>query len=64
MPVPKLTESRDEFVSRCIPVIMDEGKAKDTNQAVAICINIFKSNVPDLYDTQPKKKTDKSQSKY
>jgi len=62
MPVPKLNETQDDFLNRCIPVVMDEGNAQDTDQAVAICINIFKSNVPDLYDIIPKKKTDTSQS--
>lgn len=62
MPVPKLNETQDDFLNRCIPVVMDEGTAQDTDQAVAICINIFKSNVPDLYDIIPKKKTDTGQS--
>lgn len=37
MPIPKksATESADEFISRCIPTLIGEGK--DADQAVAIC---------------------------
>ena len=37
MPIPQrnLTESKDEFLSRCISFLVDEGK--DTEQASAIC---------------------------
>jgi hypothetical protein len=37
MPIPQrnLTESKDEYLSRCISFLVDEGK--DTEQASAIC---------------------------
>jgi hypothetical protein len=42
MPVPKEDETEEEFVKRCIPIVLDEGIAKDGKQAVAICHAIFK----------------------
>jgi len=37
MPIPQrnLAESKDEFISRCVSFLVDEGK--DTEQATAIC---------------------------
>jgi len=37
MPIPQrnLTETKDEFISRCVSFLVDEGK--DTEQATAIC---------------------------
>lgn len=39
MPIPtrNIAESRDNFLSRCISFLVDEGK--DTEQATAICYN-------------------------
>ncbi len=42
MPTPRKGESRQDFVSRCIPIVMDEGTAKDQKQASAICYSLFK----------------------
>lgn len=39
MPKPKPGESKQEFVSRCIPIVMDEGKPQD--QATAICYSKY-----------------------
>ena len=41
MPKPKKYESEKKFLSRCIPVVIGEGKAKDNKQAAAICYNMF-----------------------
>jgi HK97 family phage prohead protease len=38
-PKPQEGESREDFMSRCIPILINEGKDKD--QAVAICSSIF-----------------------
>jgi hypothetical protein len=40
MPKPNPKESRSDFLRRCIPELMNEGKEQD--QAVAICIDIYK----------------------
>ena len=39
MPDPGETESKDEFMKRCIPMVLDDGTAKDNDQAVAICMS-------------------------
>ena len=41
MPKIKPNESRDDFISRCIPVVMDEGTAESKQQAVAICNSMW-----------------------
>jgi hypothetical protein len=35
MPDPNAGESKNSFIARCIPMVMDEGKPRD--QAIAIC---------------------------
>jgi hypothetical protein len=44
MPKPKDGESEKDFVSRCIPIVMDEGTAKDNKQAAAICYSKYEEN--------------------
>jgi len=41
LPTPKQGESRDDFTSRCVPMILKEGIAKNNKQAVAICSSMF-----------------------
>lgn len=40
MPTVKAGESEQKFVSRCIPILMDEGK--EQKQAIAICYSMYK----------------------
>ena len=47
MPDPKPGESKDDFMHRCIPMVMDDGTAKDNDQAVAICMAKFEKGPPD-----------------
>ena len=44
MPTPSENESKKDFVSRCIPVVLGEGTAKDEKQAAAICYSMFESH--------------------
>jgi len=44
MPKPRDGESEKDFVSRCIPMVMDEGTAKDNKQASAICYSMYKES--------------------
>lgn len=37
MPTPSDSETYEEFIDRCIPVVLDEGTAEDEEQARAIC---------------------------
>ena len=41
MPVPSKGESKDDFISRCIPIVINEGTTDDTQQAAAICFSIW-----------------------
>jgi HK97 family phage prohead protease len=42
MPTPKAGETEKEWLNRCIPVVLDEGTAKDQKQAVAICKQMWR----------------------
>lgn len=39
MPIPKKGESKDKFMERCIPILINEGK--QPNQAIAICSSMY-----------------------
>ena len=41
MPTPKKDEKEEEFISRCIRMLVREGK--DNEQATAICYSIWKN---------------------
>ena len=47
MPTPKKDEKQKEFISRCIPVVMDDGTADNQAQAVAICYSIWRRSKED-----------------
>jgi len=42
MPTPRQNEKRSDFVSRCIPIVLDEGTAKNDKQAAAVCYSMWK----------------------
>lgn len=44
MPTPRSGESEDDFVSRCIPIVIDEGTAEDGSQAAAICHSMYRES--------------------
>lgn len=44
MPKPNHNESENDFMTRCIPVVLKEGTAKDNSQAVAMCHSIFRED--------------------
>ena len=41
MPKPKDGESKDDFVKRCIPMVLEDGSASDNEQAVAMCNTMY-----------------------
>jgi HK97 family phage prohead protease len=43
MPIPRPNEgeSQDDYISRCVSFLMDEGTVDDNDQAVAICMGIW-----------------------
>jgi hypothetical protein len=44
MPTPKKGESEDDFVKRCIPIVIDDGTADDGSQAAAICHSMYEQS--------------------
>jgi len=42
MPEPRAGEKEKDFVERCIPVVLDDGTAKDGEQAAAICHSMWR----------------------
>jgi len=41
MPTPREGQTKDEFIHMCIPVVLEEGTAKNPQQAAAICNSIW-----------------------
>lgn len=41
---PKPNETKSEFIGRCVPVVIDEGRPKD--QAIAICYSMWRKKHP------------------
>lgn len=41
MPTPELNETRPDFITRCIPIVLTDGTARNSAQAVAVCISIY-----------------------
>lgn len=41
MPKPDGGETRSDFIQRCVPVVMEDGTADSSEQAVAICNSIY-----------------------
>jgi hypothetical protein len=39
MPKPHKDESKEDFIGRCVPILINEGRDKD--QAVAMCYSIW-----------------------
>lgn len=40
-PVPREGEERDDFIERCIPIVLEDGTAEDQEQAAAICFSMW-----------------------
>lgn len=55
MPIPGKNESRDDFIKRCIPVVIEEGTAKDPKQAAAICFSLWKKHKEESSTESPLK---------
>ena len=41
MPAPKEGESKEDFMKRCIPAVMDGGEANDLGEASKMCATMF-----------------------
>lgn len=43
MPMPHAGESEKDFVTRCVPIVIAEGTARDGAQAAAICHSMYQN---------------------
>jgi hypothetical protein len=43
MPVPIPNETEEGFINRCIPVVINDGSARNTAQAYAMCLYIYQN---------------------
>jgi hypothetical protein len=44
MPTPGKDEKEKDFISRCIPIVLKEGTAKDNKQAAAVCYSMWREH--------------------
>ena len=42
MPTPKEDETEEEFIARCVPIVMEDETAETNKQAVAICYSMWR----------------------
>jgi hypothetical protein len=49
MPTPRAGETRKDFVQRCIPIVIDDGTAKDGSQAAAVCNSMWEQDKMSAY---------------
>ena len=42
-PTPGADESREDFIQRCIPIVMKDNPGMENEQAVAICYSMWKN---------------------
>jgi len=52
MPTPRRDETRDEFIARCIPIVLEEGTAQSNAQAVAVCNSMYDEKLQAELDSQ------------
>jgi len=57
MPTPNQGESREDFVQRCIPAVIEDGAAQDGEQAAAICHSMFEESKSKKMKKEKKNKT-------
>lgn len=43
MPEPIDGETKEEFISRCIPIVLEDGTASDNEQAAAVCYGLWEN---------------------
>jgi hypothetical protein len=55
MPKPRIGEQKDAYISRCIPIVIQDGTAKDEQQAYAICNSMYDESKMSAYEKEIKK---------
>ena len=63
MPKPKKGETKNDFISRCIPIILEDGTTQNQKQAVAICYSIWRREGEDDPEDDPKSNNNDINSK-
>lgn len=53
MPKPRIGEQKDAYISRCIPIIIREGKSQE--QATAICNGMWDEKDMSAYEKEMRK---------
>mgnify|MGYP001561686152 CR=1 FL=1 len=48
IPKPQSGESQDQFIARCVPIVLHEGTAADGSQAAAICHSIWRESKKEI----------------
>lgn len=43
MPTPQENESEEQFIERCIPIVIQDGTAQTPEQAFAVCESIYEA---------------------
>jgi len=59
MPEPNKDETHDDFIARCIPVVIEDGAAESPEQAVAVCNGIW-DKAKEGKSTEPKHNSSKA----
>lgn len=49
MPQVQSGETQEDFVKRCIPIVIEDGTAANPDQAVAICNSIYDESKKSIY---------------
>jgi hypothetical protein len=53
MPKPNPNETKDDYIGRCVGVLINEGKQQD--QAIAICNSLWEQNKMSAYEKELKR---------
>jgi len=48
-PTPESGESREHYLGRCIPMVLNEGTASNQDQAVAMCYSMWRRHKKNLW---------------
>jgi len=52
MPEVQADESESDFMGRCVPQVLEDGTAEDQDQAVAICLSMWRGRSEKEAETQ------------
>ena len=43
MPIPQENETEEQFIERCIPIVINDGTAETPEQAYAVCQSMYET---------------------